>query len=457
VHFSELEGSWRVDAEYYQPAYFEMAAMLEAYPSTAPLEALSGGIVCGPFGSALSRAEYTHSGTPLVRVADLSSFVVTGDKELVFVGKETAKRLSRYLIEPGDIAVSQRGTIAMFALMSDDYPHWLISANLIGVRKSQQLNPFYLNVFLNSKYGTGQLQRLLSGQVQPKVTTDDVKAIVVPIPPIAFQEEIERLARESRRAIKLSWSLYRQAEQLLLEELGLSDRDLVDELYNEVKLSSVLEQARLDAEFFDPEYERLGQHIVATGQATTIDAIADWLHRGVQPIYVEDGDVHVIKSKNVGQQFIDLEDTERTSQHFRAVNERAQVRRYDVLINSTGRGTLGRTNCYLEMADAIADHHVTIIRPTADCDPVYLGLFLNSPVGRLQSESLCAGSSGQTELYPDAIARIHLFLPHSELQQELRDLVLRAYVTRRQSRTLLDLARSKVEATIEQSAVEEAS
>jgi restriction endonuclease S subunit len=439
-----------VDAEYYQPAYFEMAAMLEAYPATASLDALSGGIVCGPFGSALSKAEYTHSGVPLVRVADLSDFIVTSNREFVFVSKETAKRLDRYLIEAGDIAVSQRGTIAMFALMSDDFPNWLISANLIAVRKSQQLNPFYLNVFLNSKYGTGQLHRLLSGQIQPKITTDDVKSIVVPIPPVAFQDEIEQLVRKTQRAMKRAPSLYRQAEQLLLDELGLSDLELPAGLHNDAPISQAWEAHRIDAEYYQPRYEYLDRAIQSA--SAKVKPLGTLIHPIINGFdwrdFVEDGTPY-IRVGDVYEDWIDLDNAFRVAISPEKVGKPVGLQVGDILF--TRKGTFGQAAVVDETASsALISSEIMRLRlldPSA-VHPQYLSLYLNSVLGYTQVERRVHGA-GFYSISQEDLGQILICVPGWKTQKKIAGEIAKSHAARHQAKALLEQAMHKVEAIIE--------
>ena len=178
IQKSKLEGAMRLDAEYYQPEYLDVLSKISNYPT---LFDLARNIICGPFGSAILNSDYKESGLPLLRVNNLNNdFVSTED--LVFIKEKLGDKLKRYQVSSGDIVVSQRGTIAMFSLVSDDYKKYNISANLISILKSDKINFLYLLAFLNGKYGNIQLIRRVSGQVQPKITTDDIKEIKVFLP-----------------------------------------------------------------------------------------------------------------------------------------------------------------------------------------------------------------------------------------------------------------------------------
>lgn len=99
----------------------------------------------------------------------------------------------------------------------------------------------------------------------------------------------------------------------------------------------------------------------------------------------------------------------------KAVPEEKIVRAGDVLINSTGVGTLGRVAQAEEVPIGLtADSHVTIVRAEPNLDPDFFGLALlrMEPV----FERLGAGATGQTELNRRRISDQAIIEPPSSLQ-----------------------------------------
>ena len=85
----------------------------------------------------------------------------------------------------------------------------------------------------------------------------------------------------------------------------------------------------------------------------------------------------------------------------------------DLLINSTGTGTLGRTaQVWFEPKNLTVDSHVTIVRPAKENLIFYIGLWGISHEKEI--ESLHTGSTGQTELPRERVKAIELLLPDNE-------------------------------------------
>ncbi|MCG6386756.1 N-6 DNA methylase [Vibrio fluvialis] len=86
---------------------------------------------------------------------------------------------------------------------------------------------------------------------------------------------------------------------------------------------------------------------------------------------------------------------------------RAIIQKYDVLLSSTGDGTLGKACVFDKDFPAIADGHVTIIRlDKKQYDPYYVADYLRLGFGKVQIERLYTGSTGLIELTPDQVKSI---------------------------------------------------
>lgn len=89
------------------------------------------------------------------------------------------------------------------------------------------------------------------------------------------------------------------------------------------------------------------------------------------------------------------------------------IQKNDVLLASTGDGTLGKACVYDAEHPAIADGHVTIIRVDSQkIDPYYLADYLRYSFGAIQINRLFTGSTGLIELTPEQVDSIVIELPN---------------------------------------------
>ena len=144
--------------------------------------------------------------------------------------------------------------------------------------------------------------------------------------------------------------------------------------------------------------------------------LCTFVSRGITPQYVDEG-IPVINQKCIRNNKVDLSLCRFTSS-LQRIKEDKFVQYGDILINSTGTGTLGRVATYKHHLDKIsADGHVTIIHTNHDVDPLYLGYYLHSVEPLI--ENLGRGTTNQLELSPSDLKRIKIVLPCLQTQKQV--------------------------------------
>ena len=96
----------------------------------------------------------------------------------------------------------------------------------------------------------------------------------------------------------------------------------------------------------------------------------------------------------------------------------------DVLLNSTGTGTLGRVGSYDKEANpyelAVADSHVTVIRAKFSClMPYYLKFVLRSDIFQRKLIAAGTGTTKQQELALSKVKQLWIPLPPLEEQRRI--------------------------------------
>jgi len=104
---------------------------------------------------------------------------------------------------------------------------------------------------------------------------------------------------------------------------------------------------------------------------------------------------------------------------YEKASELSKVQRGDILLASTGTGTLGKAAVYDSDEPAVADGHITIVRVDEDVvAPSYLADYLRAGFGREQIDRLYTGSTGLIELAPQQVDEVLVELPSMDKQKE---------------------------------------
>lgn len=145
----------------------------------------------------------------------------------------------------------------------------------------------------------------------------------------------------------------------------------------------------------------------------------DILSRGISPKYDEEAEGIVINQKCIRHNRIDITLARNQSKEYKPEK---QVYIGDVLINSTGTGTLGRVaQVWQDYGKCTVDSHVTIVRPKVDISKSWFGYQLSilEPI----LENMGEGATNQKELGRDRIGDLKILMPTSSIQNSFEDVV----------------------------------
>ena len=165
---------------------------------------------------------------------------------------------------------------------------------------------------------------------------------------------------------------------------------------------------RWDAEFYQPHLLALAERL-KYADAVRLANFVTHAQRGQAPAYDDIGTIPVIRTVNVRDIEISDERLEHVTKAYFDENTKGQVVGGDLIVTSTGMGTLGRTFYNLFDRRYFADGHIAILQLCDRNKGPLLAAVLQSSIGIQQIEQRQRGSSGQIEIYPEDI--LSVFIP----------------------------------------------
>lgn len=171
-----------------------------------------------------------------------------------------------------------------------------------------------------------------------------------------------------------------------------------------------------------------------TWKTSKLGEVCEIIKRGIGPKYLEVGGVCVVNQKCIRDHTINYQLARRHDNEAKKVSEERYIKIGDVLVNSTGTGTLGRVAqvraAPLELTTV--DTHVTIVRPK---EGVFYDDFFGYMLIKIEEAITAAGegASGQTELARSKLEN-EFFVSYPESISEQKNIV-----------TILDQAFAEIE------------
>ena len=276
VKLSGLGGAFRLDPEFWHPEYLQVDRTIQALQHKK-LGDLSLSLRKGVFN--ILADSYVDQGIPFYRSSNVGS-IVPKNVSLVFITKERHEEEKKTALKRGDIMLAKTGKEAASVVLVDECN---VSQDVISLQPDRkQINPYYLAVFLNTQLGILQMRRWFQGQVQMHLSLPDTREILIPTIDSKEQKAIESLVISSEAKHEAAYVAINTAETRLMEALGLDRLDLSPQKCYTRRFRNLQEEARFDAEFFNPKYQRIIKRLREGGR--TIADVATLAERSFEPL-----------------------------------------------------------------------------------------------------------------------------------------------------------------------------
>ena len=140
------------------------------------------GIQTGPFGTQLHKEDYVSVGTPIITVEHLGENRIR-HRNLPHVSEHDRKRLSKYILNVGDIVFSRVGSVDRRALVKEAERGWLFSGRCLRIRPDRnKIDSGYLSYFFGLPSFKEHIRAIAVGATMPSLNTQILSSIGVPHP-----------------------------------------------------------------------------------------------------------------------------------------------------------------------------------------------------------------------------------------------------------------------------------
>lgn len=379
----------RLDADYYRPEYLRLEKSLNRCKLVrlADIAFVTDGIHASPDTVEEDGVRYLSAKSVKDNIFTLAN--------LLHISKVQDAANKRTRLRVDDVLLTTVGTIGNAAVVIED----ILPANidrhvgLIRLKNDSEIDPYFLSTFLNSDFGRFQTLREATGNVQLNLFLEKIRELK-----IALLPESHRIAVETRRAYgksKAAEQDYLLAAKVFEEETGLPSVRSVREITYESRFSDFIGNHRLDAEFFQPVYDRLTKTLQKTRPQAipALGELTEYVTNGHTPLHhdLSIGKVCFLTAEHVLDFRVDYSSDKRVhEEHHRTELAGTQLRESDLLITIKGR--IGNAAVIENLPHpANINQDVALLRFRKDVSPYYVAAFLNSEVGKALSQKYCTG------------------------------------------------------------------
>ena len=438
---------FRFDSNYFQQKFLQDETVIRKKEYTT-LKTL--GVDIRSFGaySLNNEVTYLDKGIPFIRGVNMKKGRISFS-DMIFIDERANSLLWKSEVKPEMILLSMSGTIGDVAIASKSWSYPMNSnQDIAKIETKGKINAYFLYSFLMSKFGQNYLKREARGSVQQHVFLSQIEQFEVPIFSSSLDNAIQNTIEQSDDLLFRSNSCYSQAENLLLDALGMADFSPSNENINIKSFKdSFLTTGRLDAEYYQPKYEEMITSIKKL-PCKNLDDVIESYSTGYpykSDDYLENTGIPLIRINNIKKGFLDLSNTAYLPIEQKEISKNDIAVEGDILLSMSG--TIGNSCVIPENVTALINQRIMRFTPKG-YNPTVLMLILNSIVGAYQLERVGTGGV-QTNISSNDINKIIIPILPVETQTQIASLVQQSFALKAESETLLDLAKRAVEMAIE--------
>ena len=364
---------------------------------------------------------------------------------LAFISDDQAEGLRNVQLEQGDLLLNITGDGVTFgracAVPAEVLPA-CVNQHVSIIRLDRVMaDPGYLLSYLTHPAIKEYIEAFNAGGSRRAITKAHIESFVVPLPPLGTQRSIASVlsALDDRIALLRETNATLEAIAQALFKSWFVDFDPVRAKQQGLAPAGMDEATA--ALFPDAFVDSTLAPIPVSWSVAKLGELTSYLNRGISPKYLDSGGIRVLNQKCIRDFAVDATKARRHDDKEKAVAGR-ELDLGDVLVNSTGVGTLGRVAQVLALDEStIVDSHVTVVRAGERITWNFLGLAMMRRQAEI--EALGEGSTGQTELNRGKLAALPFVLPPKSVLRAFDDstvpLRTRMSANARQAQTLATL------------------
>lgn len=449
MKLSEVDLDDRIDAEFFSKEDLHITTKLRNIDSVEFRDL--GEFVASAFYPAATQL-YKIGDTPFIRCVDCIDYPIISKLQdatfekipFSFIGENNGVNL----LSRNDLIITKVGS-PCYASLVFEHDVIALSRTVMGVRNIKKINPFYLMIFLRSKYGFLQLLRARELTIQYQLTLERVKRILIPVFPKPFQNKIADLVRLAHKKFEQSERLYKEAEKILEEELDIDIDSVMEKRAvecSEMNLSSsLMDSGRLDAEYYQRKYDNLFS-LLAKGKTRVLEEIVK-IRKSIEPgseCYLDSG-IPFYRVSNLSVQGLSVPEIFLDRKQF---NDVACPKKDNILLSKDGSVCIAYK--LQEDLDGITSGALLhLVVEDKEVLPDYLALILNSKFVKMQAER-DAGGSIIRHWKVSEIERVIIPILPQDVQSAIAEKIKESFSLREEGKRLFDEAKLEVEQEIEE-------
>nr|WP_241737852.1 restriction endonuclease subunit S [Anoxybacillus flavithermus] len=184
-------------------------------------------------GYAFKSSEFEDVGVPVIKIGTVNKGYF--DFSTLSYVPEITEKYKKYIIYPGDLLITLTGTVGKedygnVCIVPNNFKYYLLNQRVAKIEPIKDFETIYLFYCFKQKKFKNMLTKLSRGIRQANISNEDIKSLMVPLPPLFLQKKFAEIDKQINREKTLL-----QESLIELEKIfhSLMQRAFKGELFND--------------------------------------------------------------------------------------------------------------------------------------------------------------------------------------------------------------------------------
>lgn len=438
---------FRIDASTYKKDYVQTDEILKSLNAGSIEDKMKSIQNFGAY-SLCNDIEFTDYGIPFLMTQNVRHNYIDWNN-IRYISETSHKMLYKSHCKKGQVLVTMAGEYLGRVAVYDQ--NIICSSNqaIAKITLKDNVSPYYVATFLNSKYGQNQINRFKTVTGQPNINMALIKSLKIPFFSDEFSKVIENIVMYSNEMFRRANNFYQEAEKLLIETLGLANFHSNTDRYSiKTFKSSYGNTGRLDAEFYQQKYDDLFNRLNCF-QCKKLGNIVK-IKKSIEPgsdSYSDEG-IPFVRVGDITKYGITKPTIKLPYNLIKNIEDLFPAKGIILLSKDGSVGIAYKMDEPDSFITSSALLHLHVL-DESEINLDYLTLVLNSKVVQMQAERDAGGSIIQ-HWKPSEIADVVIPILDKNIQDNISNRIKTAFELRKKSQILLEQVICLVETVIEQ-------
>ena len=385
--------------------------------------------ICSKIGSGSTPrgSNYAVKGIPFFRSQNVYNDRLVYD-DIKYISDETHQKMKGTEVLANDLLLNiTGGSLGRCAVVPADFNRGNVSQHVCIMRPILVESEYFHALILSSYFAKSMK---ITGSGREGLPKYSLEQMAFPLPPLAEQHRIVAEIEKWFSLIDIIetgkddlQTTIKQAKSKILD-LAIHGK-LVPQAPNDEPAVELLK--RINPDFTPCDNGHYPFAVPNEWIWCKLNDLCSFLSRGKSPKYSENDKIYPVFAQkcNLKEGGVSLEQARFLDPStIDKWDSKYKLQTGDVLVNSTGTGTVGRTrlfneSCLGKYPFVVPDSHISVVRTFEEINSKYVFAYMSSLLVQLYLEDNLAGSTNQKELYIGVLENLYFPLPPLSEQQRI--------------------------------------